>query len=468
MKQHFDVISPMDGRVVVSMPEATPSQIARSLDNAQQAYRSWRTSPLEDRMAIVEAFIAELERREAEIAETITACMGRPIRFSPGEVKGTAERGRAMLELAPEALQDIVPSAKDGFTRSIQRVPHGAVLVLSPWNYPYLTAINAIVPALLSGNVVLLKHSDQTPLAAEHFREAFEVAGLPDGVFQVLHMNHEATAQVLADDCIDHVAFTGSVTGGIAISKALAQRTGRKRFIGAGLELGGNDPAYVRADADIGHAAANVIEGALFNSGQSCCAVERIYVDESIADTFIDRCAEEARQYVLGDQTDPATTLGPVVRQRNADAIRAQITAALEAGAHPHIDTAAFDADRADRPYLAPQILTNVDHNMDFVSEETFGPCVGIMRVQDDAQAIERMNHSSYGLTASIWTSDEAAAQRIGDALDTGTVFMNRCDYLDPHLAWTGTKNSGRGSTLSQLGFEHMTRAKSFHLRTKV
>jgi acyl-CoA reductase-like NAD-dependent aldehyde dehydrogenase len=315
---------------------------------------------------------------------------------------------------------------------------------------------------------VVLKHSDQTPLAAEHFREAFEVAGLPPGVFQVLHMNHGTTAQVLADDCIDHVAFTGSVEGGAAVSRALANRNGRKRFIGAGLELGGNDPAYVRSDADIAHAAMNVVEGALFNSGQSCCGIERVYVAESIADDFIAQAVHEAKQYVLGDPTDQETTLGPVVRQRNADAIRKQITTALEAGAHPHIDSAAYAADRADTPYMAPQILTNVDHSMDFVSEETFGPCVGIMKVHDDEDAVQKMNDSWYGLTASIWSTDADAALDVAERLETGTVFLNRCDYLDPFLAWTGVKNSGRGTTLSAIGFEHMTRPKSFHFRTKV
>jgi acyl-CoA reductase-like NAD-dependent aldehyde dehydrogenase len=468
MKPHFEVISPVDGRVVVSMPESTPAQIARTLDSAQQSFTKWRTSPLQDRLEIIEAFVRELERRESEIAETITACMGRPIRFAPGEIRGTAERARAMMQIAPQALRDVVPEPAPGFQRHIRREPLGTVFVLSPWNYPYLTAVNAVVPAILSGNVVVLKHSDQTPLAAEHFREAFEVAGLPPGVFQVLHMNHGTTAQVLADDCIDHVAFTGSVEGGAAVSRALANRNGRKRFIGAGLELGGNDPAYVRSDADIAHAAMNVVEGALFNSGQSCCGIERVYVAESIADDFIAQAVHEAKQYVLGDPTDQETTLGPVVRQRNADAIRKQITTALEAGAHPHIDSAAYAADRADTPYMAPQILTNVDHSMDFVSEETFGPCVGIMKVHDDEDAVQKMNDSWYGLTASIWSTDADAALDVAERLETGTVFLNRCDYLDPFLAWTGVKNSGRGTTLSAIGFEHMTRPKSFHFRTKI
>jgi acyl-CoA reductase-like NAD-dependent aldehyde dehydrogenase len=468
MKQRIDVISPVDGAVYVSIDMATPGQIARTLDQAQEAASTWRTTTVAERVDAVEAFVLALEKRKDEIAASLTMSMGRPSRYAAFEVSGTAERARYMASIAEASLADIRPDEKPGFDRYIRREPLGVVLVLSPWNYPYLTAVNAVIPAILSGNSVVLKHSDQTPLAAEHFKAAFEDAGLPSGVFQVLHMGHDATAQVLGDDCIDHVAFTGSVAGGAAISSTLAKRSGRKRFIGAGLELGGNDGAYVRADANLAQAAAGVIEGALFNSGQSCCGIERVYVHQDVADEFIDRAVAEAKSYVLGDPREPETTLGPMVRQRNADMVRAQITQALEAGAHPHIDSASFSADRADTAYLAPQVLTNVDHTMPLMAEETFGPCVGIMRVSNDAEAISRLNDSDYGLTGSIWTPDIEAARAIGNVLETGTVFLNRCDYLDPALAWTGVKNSGRGATLSSIGFEHLTRPKSFHFRTEV
>ena len=468
MKQKFDVVSPVDGTTIMTLDEATPGQIARTLDHAHAATQRWRESLVADRVAVVNAFAQALLGMKDEIAETLTMCMGRPSRFAGGEVEGTVDRARYMASIAEESLADLTLPDIRGFQRTIKREPLGTVLVLSPWNYPYLTAVNAVVPAILSGNTVVLKHSDQTPLAAEHFRRAFEIAGLDDGVFQILHMNHEATAQVLVDDCIDHVAFTGSVEGGAAVTAALARRTGRKRFIGAGLELGGNDPAYVRPDAKVDHAAVNVVEGALFNSGQSCCGIERVYVHEDVADAFIASAVAEAQQYVLGDPRDSSTTLGPLVRQRNADSVRAQLAAAIESGAHPEIDVAMFSADRADTPYVAPQILTEVDHEMALMAEETFVPCIGIMRVRSDEEAISLMNDSAYGLTASVWTTDVEAATHIGDRLETGTVFMNRCDCLDPALAWTGVKNSGRGVTLSSVGFEHLTRPKSFHLRTEV
>ena len=468
MGHHFDVISPIDGSTVLSVQKATPGEIETTLEQAQAALNSWRNTTVAMRVKIIEGFVEHLEGRQVEIAQSITECMGRPSRWAGGEVNGTAERARHMASIAEDCLSDIHPEPTPGFERFIRREALGVVLVLSPWNYPYLTAVNAVVPALLAGNTVILKHSDQTPLAAEHFREAFEAAGLPKGVFQVLHIDHDATARVLTDDRIDHVSFTGSVAGGMAVNRALSGRRGRKRFIGSGMELGGNDPAYVRADANIAHAAANVMEGALFNSGQSCCGVERIYVHQTIAGDFIEAAFAEASAYVLDDPRLSTTTLGPVVRQRNADGIRAQVAAAIQAGAVPLIGSEGWDRDQPGTPYIRPQLLVNVDHGMNLMSEETFGPCVGIMSVRDDAHAVELMNDSAYGLTASIWTPDKDAALNMGKELQTGTVFLNRCDYLDPALAWTGVKNSGRGVTLSRLGFDHLTRPKSYHFRTEI
>jgi acyl-CoA reductase-like NAD-dependent aldehyde dehydrogenase len=468
MKQRFNVISPVDGSVYLTMERSNPGQIARTLDKSQAAAKLWRSSAISERIDLVEAFVSALEAKTEDICESLTMSMGRPSRYASFEVSGTAERARYMAGIAQACLADKHLDEKAGFKRYIRREPLGVVMVLSPWNYPYLCAVNAVVPAILSGNSVILKHSEQTPMAAEHFGAAFKAAGLPDGLFQVLHMSHEATALVLGDDCIDHVCFTGSVAGGAAVSAALAKRTGRKRFIGAGLELGGKDAAYVRADADLAVAAAGVVEGALFNSGQSCCGVERVYVHKDVAAEFIERAVNEAKTYVLGDPREQTTTLGPMVRQRNADMVRGQLTQALEAGAHPHLDAARFSADRADTPYLAPQILSAVDHSMPFMTEETFGPCMGIMTVSNDDEAIALINDSDYGLTASIWSPDLDQAEHIGDQLETGTVFLNRCDYLDPALAWTGVKNTGRGTTLSSVGFEHLSRAKSFHLRTGI
>jgi acyl-CoA reductase-like NAD-dependent aldehyde dehydrogenase len=337
------------------------------------------------------------------------------------------------------------------------------VLTLAPWNYPYLTSVNSIVPAIMAGNTVVLKHSNQTPLCAERYAAAFAAAGFPDGVFQYLHMGHDDVAKVIEDERVAFVAFTGSVAGGHAVTEAA-----KGRFIGLGLELGGKDPAYVRADADMAHAIENLVDGAMFNSGQSCCGIERIYVHRDIYDEFVAGIVDLTLQYRLGDPLDSETTLGPMVRTTAAEFVRGQVAEAIGQGGRALIDPSAFPANREGTPYLAPQVLVGVDHRMRVMTEETFGPVVGIMPVSGDEEAIRLMNDSRYGLTAAIWTNDEGAAIRIGDRIDTGTWFMNRCDYLDPALAWTGVKDSGRGCTLSVLGYEHLTRPKSFHLRTQL
>jgi acyl-CoA reductase-like NAD-dependent aldehyde dehydrogenase len=315
----------------------------------------------------------------------------------------------------------------------------------------------------MAGNAVILKHSAQTPLCAERFAEAFESAGLPSGVFQYLHCGHDAIARMIESPGIDFVAFTGSVAGGHAIQSAVS-----RRFIAAGLELGGKDPAYVRADADLNHTIENLVDGAFFNAGQSCCGIERIYVHEDVFVDFLDGYLALTKSYRLGNPLDEQTTLGPMVRTSAAEFVRGQIQEAIVQGAAAHINAQDFAADAAGTPYLAPQVLTDVDHDMRVMTEESFGPVVGIMAVKDDEQAIALMNDSVFGLTAAVWTSDPEAALAIGDRIDTGTWFMNRCDYLDPALAWTGVKDSGRGCTLSRLGYESLTRPKSYHLRVAV
>jgi len=456
----FKTISPVDGTVYVERTQASGAGIAAALARAVAAQRDWHRCPLGERSRLMTAFVDAFIADRDAIALELTWQMGRPLRYTPGEVRGFEERARRMIALAPNALADIDVGAKAGFTRFIRRDPVGVVLVVAPWNYPYLTAVNAVVPALLAGNAVLLKHAQQTPLCSERFSAAARKAGLPDGLLQFLHMSHEATARLVAHDDIGYVAFTGSVAGGAAVERAA---TGR--FIGVGLELGGKDPAYVRPDANLNHAIENLVDGAFFNSGQSCCGIERIYVHASVYDRFVDGAVALARGYVLGNPLEAETTLGPLVRTAAADFVRAQTAEAVRQGARALIDEAPFAMSRAGTPYLAPQILVGVDHSMRVMTEESFGPVVGIMKVASDEEAIGLMNDSEFGLTAAIWTSDAEAALAIGDRVDTGTWFMNRCDYLDPDLAWTGRKNSGRGVTLSTLGYEHLTLPKSFHLR---
>lgn len=463
MTEKLKCVTPVDGSVYVERALATEDEIEAALARAREAQASWRLVPIAERQALMtkatEAFVAKGEA----IAEEIAWQMGRPAGQAMGEVRGFEERARYMTEIAPQALEDVDPGPKDGFTRFVRRDPLGVVFVMAPWNYPYLTAVNSIVPALMAGNAVILKHSAQTPLCAERFAEAFAAAGLPDGVFQYLHLSHADAHRVIGSEAVDFVAFTGSVPGGHAVQESAA-----KRFIGTGLELGGKDPAYVRADAKLPHAIENIVDGAFFNSGQSCCAVERVYVQAAVYDDFVAGAVELVKSYRLGNPLQAETNLGPMVRSAAADFVRGQIADAVAAGAEALIDPGHFPANREGTPYLAPRILVGVDHSMRVMTEESFGPVVGIMKVADDNEAVALMNDSAFGLTASIWTADQEAAIEIGGRVETGTWFMNRADYLDPALAWTGVKDSGRGCTLSRVGYEQLTRPKSFHLRTAV
>jgi acyl-CoA reductase-like NAD-dependent aldehyde dehydrogenase len=463
MTDTLKTISPVDGRIYVERPLETAAGIDRALELARRAQPGWAALPLAARCEIlgrtVDAFVAKAN----DIATEITWQMGRPIRHSPGEIRGFEERARYMLGLAPAALAPVQPGDKAGFDRRIKRVPLGVIAVVAPWNYPYLTAVNAVLPALIAGNAVVLKHSHQTPLCAERFHEAFAGAGVPAGVFQYLHLSHADTARLMGDRRIASVCFTGSVSGGRAVVAATAAG-----FATSGLELGGKDPAYVRADADLAHAVDTLTDGAFYNAGQSCCGIKRIYVAASRYEDFVDGVVELTKKYRLGSPLDPETTLGPVVRTSAAEAVRSQVREAIGRGARQLIDERSFSASAPGTPYLAPQVLVDVDHSMAIMREETFGPAVGIMKVASDEEAVRLMNDSDFGLTAAIFSADAARAEALGDALETGTVFLNRCDYLDPALAWTGVKNSGRGCTLSRVGFEQLTRPKSYHFKVSI
>lgn len=454
------ILSPIDGREVVRKTYSSPEQIQEILSNAQKAQKLWKEVPIAQRMQMVSAGVDAFVAQKSQIAMELTLQMGRPIRYTPGEVGGFEARARHMISIAQDALKDVMPHNHiEGFNRFVRRAPVGVVLVIAPWNYPLLTAVNAVVPALLAGNAVVLKHSAQTPLAGDRIVEALS-AHLPANLIQTLYTDHEQTQKMIKAPEVNFVCFTGSVAGGVAVEQAAAGR-----FIGVGLELGGNDPGYVREDADLDYAVDSLVDGAFFNSGQSCCGIQRIYVHQKHYDSFVEKAIALTNSYVLGDPLDEKSTLGPVVRKSAADGIRSVIQDALNKGAKALIDRNRFALDTGNSAYVAPQILVNVDHSMTVMNDECFGPVCGIMPVANDEEAIRLMNDSQYGLSAAIYTKDEERALSLGDQLQTGTVFMNRCDYLDPALAWTGVKNTGRGATLSSLGYEHLTQPKSFHLK---
>ncbi len=455
-------ISPIDGKVVAERPVLSSEQAHRVVLKAKQAQSAWARVPLSERKNKVLAGIEALASVNDVIVDELACMMGRPVRYG-GEIGGVRERAQYMASIASQALLPTIIEASAQFERRIEREPQGVVFVVAPWNYPYMTAINTLAPALIAGNSVVLKHSTQTLLAGERLVQAFDEAGLPSGVLQNVFLDHSMAAELIAAKSFDFINFTGSVGGGQAIERAAAGT-----FTGVGLELGGKDPAYVADDADIDAAVATLIDGAMFNSGQCCCGIERIYVHQSHYQKFVDAAVATAEGYSLGNPLEQETTLGPMANIRFAQEVRQQIQEAVGAGAHALIDRKQFSADSGEGTYLMPQILTEVNHSMRVMRDESFGPVVGIMPVRDDAEAIHLMNDSDFGLTASLWTQDAQRAALIGSQLETGTVFMNRADYLDPALCWTGCKNTGRGGALSHIGYQHLTRPKSYHMKKEI
>ena len=462
MTETIKIKSPVDGSIYAERPVATDAQLSKAVEAARTAQPGWAALSIDARCKYMLKMLENLVGMSEEIVPELAWQMGRPARYG-GEFGGVKERTQYMVEIAEQALKPMMASnPKDGFRRYVKKDPLGVVMVIAPWNYPYLTAVNTIVPALIAGSTVILKHAAQTLLVGDRFAKAFEMAGLPKGVFQNIVLNHAQTEALLGSGKVDHVNFTGSVAGGRAIEKAAAGT-----FMTMGLELGGKDPAYVLADAKLDHAIPNLVEGAFFNSGQCCCGIERVYVHEKVYDDFVAGFIEETKGYKLGNPLEQDTTMGPMAQARFADFIREQKAEALRKGATAHMNTR--DArDTEGSPYLPAEVLTGVNHQMSVMRDESFGPIVGIMKVRNDEEATALMNDSPYGLTASIWTRDMGHAVAIGDRVETGTVFMNRCDYLDPALVWTGVKDTGKGAALSAIGYDNLTRPKSYHLRETI
>ena len=451
-------ISPIDGSVYAERPAMSLEAATEAVARTRKAQKAWARRPLEDRIQLVLKGVARLNEMSDEVVPELAHMMGRPIRYG-GEYKGFNERSNYVANVAADALAPLVVENSASFERRIEREPHGVVFVIAPWNYPYMTAINTIAPALMAGNTVVIKHATQTLLVGERMVRAFVEAGVPDDVFINLFLDHATTSALIAAGSFNFINFTGSVEGGRSIERAAAGT-----FAGLGLELGGKDPGYVMEDADLDAAVDTLMDGATYNSGQCCCGIERIYVHESLYDAFVEKSVAWVSNYKLGNPLDPETTLGPMANKRFAKVVREQIADAVSKGAKALVDPKLFPADDGGA-YIAPQILVDVDHSMEIMREETFGPAVGIMKVKNDAEALELMNDCKYGLTVSLWTKDAERAARLGRDLETGTVFMNRADYLDPALCWTGVKETGKGGSLSVLGFQNLTRPKSYHLK---
>jgi len=458
MSKKIQCISPINGTVFAERDVSTMDASFAAVTRAKTAGKAWAARSISERVSLVMAGVARLGEMTDETVPELAQMMGRPVRYG-GEFGGMNERASYMAEIAKTALAPVIVEESNAFQRRIEREPLGVVLVVAPWNYPYMTAINTVAPALIAGNTVILKHATQTLLVGERMERAFAEAGVPADVFQNLFLDHETTAALIAAKSFGFVNFTGSVGGGRAIERAAAGT-----FTGVGLELGGKDPGYVMEDANLDQAVDTLIDGAMFNAGQCCCGIERIYVTAALYDAFVEKAVAIVSEYKLGNPLETETTLGPMANVRFATEVRAQTAEAIASGATSMIDPALFPEDDGGA-YLMPQILTNVTHDMRVMRDESFGPVVGIMKVSDDDEAIRLMNDSDFGLTASLWTADTARAAAIGRQIETGTVFMNRADYLDPGLCWTGCKDTGRGAALSSLGYQSLTRPKSYHLK---
>lgn len=463
MSEVLRVDNPFTQEIAFEAPLLGESELDGVMERAHAAHLEWRRVPLAERIALIERFIQAFSARRDQYAAEITASMGKPLRQAQNEIEAMFDRARQMTGIAEAALAPELLPPKPGFERSIHREPVGVVAVLAAWNYPLLIASNPTIPAVIAGNAVVMKHSSRTPRCAEMFEEAFRDAGAPDGLVVAAHTDHHVAEKLVQHPRTGFVSFTGSVGGGRRIYQAVAG----KRFIDVALELGGKDPAYVAADAPFDFTVENVMDAVLYNAGQSCCAVERVYVEAPLYDRFVEACVEVARAQRLGDPTAEQTTLGPMAQSNAPDFLEGQVQQATASGGRLLCGGAKTSFDGKGR-FFEPTVVGDTDVRMALEREESFGPVVAIAKVKDDAEAIARMNASDLGLTGSIWTSDAERGKRLAEQVEAGTVFINRADYLDPLLAWTGWKDSGRGVSLSRLGYLSVTKPKSYHFRLEL
>jgi acyl-CoA reductase-like NAD-dependent aldehyde dehydrogenase len=455
----WKLVNPATEEVFRTIEPTSQVELESILSRMRAAQALWRDVPVQHRVETCRQFISAFRSMKEAVALDITRQMGKPIGQSRREVDTMLDRAETMMRLAPSSLQDDVLPAKEGFRRFIRHEPLGIVLDIPAWNYPLLIAVNVIVPALLAGDAVLIKHARLTPLCGDAFVEAFRKTSLPQDLLASIHNSHAEIRKLIEARAVDFISFTGSVEGGRQVYQEAS-----KQLLDMGLELGGKDPAFVREDANFTFAVENLVDGAFYNAGQSCCAVERIYVMRSLFSRFVEAYVAEVEKYKVGSPEDESTTVGPLAQRKTVEFMEFQVGQAVARGAK-----VLTGGHRLPRPgcYFQPTVLVDVDHSMSVMMEESFGPVIGIMPVESDEEGVRMMNDSPYGLTASIWTEDMARGEMLAHRTAAGTVYVNRCDYLDPELSWVGIKDSGHGCTLSHLGFLYLTRPKSFHLRTR-
>ncbi len=454
------VINPFTEQVELTLPLLPLAEVDRVVVRARAAFRAWSATPIDSRIALCRGFVDAFKAMADEVAANTSRQMGKPVKQARGEVNRLVERAEYMIGIAKETLADEYVPEIAGFKRYIRHEPLGVVFDIAAWNYPLLIALNVVVPSVLAGNAVILKHSSKTPLCGQAFEDAFNKAGAPANLVQHVVCAHNVAEAFVKHPGVDYVSFTGSTGGGHDMVRAASDR-----FINIGLELGGKDPAYVCADADFASAVENCVDGAFYNAGQSCCAIERVYVDKAIYKDFVEAYIAEAKKYINpGDPKLDTTSLGPLASKSAAAFLAGQVDDAVKAGGRLVVSGKDFSIPKQGW-FAQPAVVADAPQSCALMQEESFGPVIGITPVANDAEAIRYMNDSAYGLTASIWTKDLARAVRVGEQIETGTFFLNRCDYCDPGLPWTGVKDTGRGASLSKYGLLQLTRLKSMHLK---
>jgi acyl-CoA reductase-like NAD-dependent aldehyde dehydrogenase len=450
------VLNPANGRVVAELATDDAASIADKMDAARAAQGSWFAKPLDHRLEVLRGFGEALEARADALAQTLTMEMGKPLAQARGEVLGTRGRLEFFLDCAANVLADNVVHQEEGLTEIIAREPLGVIANISAWNYPYFVGSNVFVPGLLAGNAILYKPSEHASMTGLAIADLLWEAGVPRDVFATVIGGGDVGA-ALVDAPVDGMFFTGSFGTGRAIAKALAGR-----LIPTQYELGGKDPVYVCEDVDVKSVAAAIADGAFYNTGQSCCSVERIYVHESVYEEFVEAFLGTVSGFVLGDPMADGTYIGPLTREPQLAVLAGQVADAVQKGASLRCGGRAIEGDGY---YFQPTVLTEVTHDMTVMRQETFGPVIGIQAVSGDAEALARMNDTDYGLTSAVYTSDPARARRVLDGVNSGSVYWNCCDRVSPRLPWSGRGHSGLGLTLSQEGLTAFTRPKAYHLR---
>lgn len=449
------VVNPANEEVLRELEEDTPGTLRQKAATARAAQREWAALPVEARVETARRFGALLEEHRERLAATLTAEMGKPIRQAHAELNGMRDRIGFFVEHTARALEDEVVLRGEAAEERVRWEPLGVIANVSAWNYPYFVGSNVFLPALLTGNAVLYKPSEHATLTGLAIAELLHSAGVPREVFQTV-VGGGPVGAALLEQRIDGVFFTGSYPTGKRIAEAVAGR-----LVKVQLELGGKDPLYVCDDVPVGSIAAAAAEGAFYNAGQSCCAVERVYVHRRVAAEFTEAFVEAVRGYAAGDPTREETFVGPLAREAQLAVVEAQVEDAVRRGAR-------LLCGGRRRPgrgyYFEPTVLAGVDHGMRVMREESFGPVIGIQEVADDEEAVERMNDTEYGLTAGVYTPDRERAERILARVDAGTVYWNCCDRVSPRLPWTGRRHSGIGSTLSVHGIRAFVQPKAWHL----